>query len=68
VRHLERLLGGLVLATSPRVEWAKLLRRTYAVDVLACTHCGGRLRLLSAIIEYTSQSLQSLGGIAEFKW
>jgi hypothetical protein len=28
VRHLERLLGGLVPATSPRVEWAKLLRRT----------------------------------------
>ena len=36
VRHLDRLLDGLLLATSPRVEWAKLLRRTYAVDVLAC--------------------------------
>jgi hypothetical protein len=51
VRHLDRLLGGLLLATSPRLDWATLLRRTYAVDVLACVRCGGRLRLLSAITE-----------------
>jgi hypothetical protein len=67
VRHFERLLGGLVLAMSPRVEWAKLLRRTYAVDVLACTHCGGRLRLLSAITEKATAEkiLQHLGLAAE---
>jgi hypothetical protein len=47
VRHLDRLLDGLLLATSPRVDWAKLLRRTYATDVLACAPSGGRLRLLS---------------------
>jgi len=51
VRHLDRLLGGLVLATSPRVEWAKLLRRTFAIDALRCPHCAGRLRLLAAITE-----------------
>jgi hypothetical protein len=51
VRHLYRLLGGLLLATSPRVDWAKLLRRIYTTDVLACASCGGRLRLLSAITE-----------------
>jgi hypothetical protein len=51
VRHLDRLLGGLVLATSPRVEWAKLLRRTFAVDALRCQHCAGRPRLLAAINE-----------------
>ena len=51
VRHLDRLLSGLLLATAPRVDWAKLLHRTYAVDVLRCGRCGGRLRLLAAITE-----------------
>jgi hypothetical protein len=51
VRHLDRLLGGLLLATAPRVDWAKLLHRTYAVDVLPCGRCGGRLSLLAAITE-----------------
>jgi hypothetical protein len=32
VRHLDRLLGGLLLATSPRVDWAKLIRRTFGID------------------------------------
>lgn len=55
VRHLDRLLGGLLLATSSRVEWAKLLRRTYDFDVLACTVCGGRLRLLrTSVAQYLS--------------
>jgi hypothetical protein len=49
VRHLDRLLGGLLVADSPRLPWAQLLRRIYATDVLACTGCGGRLRLMSAI-------------------
>jgi hypothetical protein len=31
--------------------WAELMRRTFAIDVLACLSCGGRLRLL-ALIEY----------------
>ncbi len=31
------------------VAWAELLRRTFAIDVLACPHCGGRLRLLATI-------------------
>jgi hypothetical protein len=51
VRHLDRLLGGLLLATSPRVDWAKLLHRTYAIGVLRCGRCGDRLRVLSAITE-----------------
>jgi hypothetical protein len=51
VRRADCLLGGLLLATSPRVDWATLLRRTFDVDVLACTRCHGRLRLLSVITE-----------------
>jgi hypothetical protein len=31
--------------------WADLLRRTFAVDVLACPGCGGRLRLLATIAQ-----------------
>jgi hypothetical protein len=51
VRHMDRLLGGLLLATSPRVDWARLLRRTFGFDVLACAGCQGRIRLMSAITE-----------------
>ncbi len=51
VRHLDRLLGGLLLASSPRVDWAKLIRRTFGIDALRCARCAGRLRLLAAITE-----------------
>lgn len=50
VRHLDRLLGGELLAVAPRLPWAQLLRRTHGVDALRCA-CGGRLRLLSAITD-----------------
>jgi len=43
VRHLDRLFGGLLLATSPRLDWATLLRQTYAVDVLTCVRCGSAI-------------------------
>jgi hypothetical protein len=33
-----------------RYGWAELLQRVFWVDVLVCAHCGGRLRILSAII------------------
>ena len=32
-----------------RYAWADLLRRVFAVDVLECPDCGGRMRLLAAI-------------------
>jgi hypothetical protein len=31
--------------------WADLLRRVFAIDILACPDCGGRLRLLATIAE-----------------
>ena len=34
---------------SRRLAWAGLLRRVFAVDVLECPRCGGRMRLLAAI-------------------
>ena len=33
VKHWDRLLGGLLYAVQPRVDWAALLRRSFAVDV-----------------------------------
>ncbi len=32
-----------------RLDWADLLRRVFAVDVLECPRCGGRMRLIAAI-------------------
>jgi len=51
VRHWDRLLGGLLYATSPRVDWATLLRRCFSVDVLECPKCHGRLRMIAVITE-----------------
>ena len=39
--------GGYVRPT--HYPWADLLRRTFAIDVLECPECGGRLRLLAII-------------------
>lgn len=33
------------------LDWAELLRRVYAEDVLDCPHCGGRLTVLAAITQ-----------------
>lgn len=30
-------------------QWAELMQRTFALDVLACPRCGGRLRLVALI-------------------
>jgi hypothetical protein len=32
-----------------RWTWAELLQRVFAVDVLACPHCGGRMRVVAVI-------------------
>jgi hypothetical protein len=51
VRHWDRLLGGLLYAVQPRVDWATLLRRSFSVDVLECPKCHGRLRVVAIITE-----------------
>src|ERR1700730_18465491 len=50
-QHWDRLLGGLLYATSPRVDWASLLRLSFSVDVLDCPKCRGRLRVVAVITE-----------------
>jgi hypothetical protein len=51
VRHWDRLLGGLLYAVQPRVDWATLLRRSFSVDVMECPKCHGRLRVVAVITE-----------------
>jgi hypothetical protein len=51
VSHWERLLGGAIYAASPRVDWPKLLKRTFDVDVLQYPKGDGRLRVLAVITE-----------------
>jgi hypothetical protein len=34
---------------TPRVDWAGLLRRTFALDVFACPGCGARRRVLAVL-------------------
>ena len=38
------------LRSSPRAwSWAALMHRAFAIDVLACPNCGGRLRLIGTL-------------------
>ncbi len=42
--------GTGVKPTTPRAwAWAALMHRAFAIDVLACPHCGGRLRLIATL-------------------
>jgi hypothetical protein len=34
VAHWDRVLGGLLYATSLRLDWARLLQRTFQIDAL----------------------------------
>jgi len=49
--HLRRLLDGALLAIAPRIDWARLMRRSLDLDALECSRCGSRLRVLAAITE-----------------
>jgi len=54
VPHWDRLLGGVLYAATPRMDWARLLRRSLDVDVLKCPKRDGRLRVIAAITERAS--------------
>ena len=45
------LARALLYATSPRLPWSKLLRRTFDIDILDCAKCHGRLRVVAAIVD-----------------
>ena len=35
--------------TARSLTWAELMMRVFAIDVLSCRHCNGRLRVISVI-------------------
>jgi hypothetical protein len=61
--HWQHLDDGLLLARQPRVDWASLLRRTFAEDVLSCPRCRGRMALIEVLIDEAEirRSLTKLG-------
>jgi hypothetical protein len=63
VKHWDRLLGGALYAASPRIDWARLLRRTFDTDVLQCARCAGRLRVMGEVTDpaIVRLVLESLG-------
>jgi hypothetical protein len=55
--------GGLLYATSRRLRWPDLLRRTFDVDVLECAKCHGRIRGIETVVgrNTTRRILERLG-------
>ena len=48
--------GGLYRFPSRRrLGWAALLARVFAVDVMLCTTCGGRLRLVAVLSDQSTK-------------
>jgi hypothetical protein len=37
----------------PSKGWAKMIRKVYEVDPLICPQCGGRMRIISFITDYS---------------
>jgi hypothetical protein len=62
-RRWQHLDDGLLLARQPRVDWATLLRRTFAEDVLSCPRCRGRMALIEVLTDEAEirRSLTKLG-------
>jgi hypothetical protein len=38
-------------ARAARMNWARLLKRVFDIDVEHCPHCGGHLKIIAAILE-----------------
>lgn len=43
-----------VPVTSNRISWAKLLKRVFGLDMEKCSHCGGKMELIAAVMETTA--------------
>jgi hypothetical protein len=51
VAPLDLLTDWQQPARTHRIPWAALLRKVYAIDVLACPECSGRMQLIAFIAE-----------------
>ncbi len=64
--HWARLLDGLLLARSPRLDWPTLRRRTHNIDVLDCPGRSGHLRLLDVVSDPSeAQAFLAAAGLQE---
>lgn len=61
--HWARLLDGELYAAQPRVDWARLLRRTFDFDVKQCGKCGGRL-VVRAVVTAPESIAKILASLA----
>jgi hypothetical protein len=49
--HWNRILDGELYATSARLDWRTLLKRTFEYDLRVCVRCGGRLVVRAAVTD-----------------
>ena len=49
--HWARILDGELYATSSRLDWRTLLKRTFEHDLRVCVRCGGRLMVRAAVTD-----------------
>ena len=51
IAHGERLEGGELYAPLSRLDWATLLKRTFAIHLRLCLRCRGRLLVRAVVTE-----------------
>ncbi len=52
--HWTRIVEGELYASSPRIDWRTLLKRTFDVDLRVCVSCSGRLKIRAMVTEPAS--------------
>jgi hypothetical protein len=52
--HWDRILEGELYATSSRLDWRTLLKRTFQHDLRVCVRCGGRLIVRATVTDPAS--------------
>jgi hypothetical protein len=58
VRKSEEAAGKLIIIEeepwkTPRRGWAEMIRKVYEVDPLRCPQCGGRMKIIAFITDYS---------------
>ena len=49
IAHWDRILEGELYASSSRLDWRTLLKRTFDIDLRVCVRCGGRLTVRTMV-------------------
>jgi hypothetical protein len=52
--HWDRILEGELYATSSRIDWRSLLKRTFDEDQRVCVRCGGKLTVRAVFTDPAS--------------